>query len=123
MATMLKRAEERKRLASAERETARSEYKKYVQVQNRLKGVSPRNEISKDTKLRLNRESAAAARHANRVYREALEKFVQDSEIEQSMLSLEAANSRSTRDALAEQVHVLQCQLVQLRGRPGRRGP
>lgn len=116
-------AEDYLRVAANRREAARQEYKEFQRVQNRRSGAKRRGEIAKETKLRLNRESAAAARHANRIYRATLEHFVMESEIQQSMLSLEAAAGRESRDALAEQVLQLQDQLVQLRGEQGDEDP
>ena len=114
-----------KQLAEAAREQCKELRRKEQMAQGyqhrRLaKGDSSLTEHEKyKRRLKKNQDSAAAARFAKGVYIDSLERFVEMAEGEQSMLSLEAAHTRSHRDALAKRVLQLQERLAVLRAEQG----
>lgn len=101
------------------KEQAREHHKKFGPKQARGDGTALLGPARHSHRLRKNRDSAAAARHALAAYRESLERRVTDAEMEQSMLSLEAANMRARRDELAAEVICLGDTLASMRNGTG----
>lgn len=103
--------------ARAHRAAARNTYKlKFRQAAGTRAGA--RGKISKEQKLRMNRESAEAGRYADKQYCLRLEHVVQEAENQQEALAARAMNGRMHRDALAEKVLELQETIAALQGLP-----
>lgn len=112
--------------ANMKKEKAREEYKEkrrlellangeYDRTKRRKKNDTSMSENQKyHRRLKMNQDSAAAARHAQEVYVSTLEKLVETTEAEKSILSLEAVNLRAERDDLARRVRALQQDLSSL---------
>lgn len=101
--------------AKARRRAAREDFKQ----RTRLRAPPSRGgRVTKEGKLQKNRDSAAAKRHADQVYRAALEGAVAECEKRQESLALAGAQSRARRDVLAEEVQALRDRLAALRGEP-----
>lgn len=116
-ATSASRSEALLASAEAHRRAARDEYKIMVRAQAAAAaGAHVRGKVSKQMKLQKNRESAAAARHANKEYRLRLERVVQESEVTQAKLAAAAVKGRMHRDALAEKVLALRDHVAALWG-------
>lgn len=104
------------------KEKAREEYKERRRLELLASGEVERTKRRKknDTsmsenqkyhrRLKMNQDSAAAARHAQEVYVETLEKLVETTEAEKSILSIQALNLRAERDELLRRVASLQAQ-------------
>lgn len=104
------------------KEKAREEYKERRRLELLASGEVERTKRRKknDTsmsenqkyhrRLKMNQDSAAAARHAQEVYVETLEKLVETTEAEKSILSIQALNLRHERDELLRRVSSLQAQ-------------
>lgn len=105
------------------KEKAREEYKERRRMQLLANGDVERTKRRKknDTsmsenqkyhrRLKMNQDSAAAARHAQEVYISTLENLVEVTESEKSVLSIQAINLKTERDDLMRRVHQLQNQL------------
>lgn len=118
--------------ANMRKEKAREEYKEKRRLELVASGDVDRTKRRKKNdptmtenqkyhrRLKMNQDSAAAARHAQDVYVHTLEKLVETTEAEKSVLSIQAMNLRSERDDLARRVHVLQHKLsaAQVQNRP-----
>jgi hypothetical protein len=110
--------------ANMKKEEAREEYKEkrrteLVQlgelgrIKRRKKNDSSMSEDQKyNRRLKMNQDSAAAARFAQDVYVQTLEELVATGEAEKTLLVRAASKLRSERDALAGKVHSLQHVLV-----------
>jgi hypothetical protein len=110
--------------ANMKKEEAREEYKEkrrteLVQlgelgrIKRRKKNDSSMSEDQKyNRRLKMNQDSAAAARYAQDVYVQTLEELVATGEAEKTLLVRAASKMRSERDALAGKVHSLQHGLV-----------
>lgn len=105
------------------KEKAREEYKEQRRLELLANGDVERTKRRKknDTsmtenqkyhrRLKMNQDSAAAARHAQEVYINTLENLVEVTESEKSVLSIQAVNLKTERDELMRRVHQLQQQL------------
>lgn len=103
------------RLAREEKERAREQFKGERRGGHGRRGRIPGSaEKIKTHRLRLNQESSAAARYANKQYRASLESIIIMSEGNQAFLAMEAATARAKRDALALEVLALQDELAVL---------
>lgn len=110
--------------ANMKKEEAREEYKdrrrKELLEQGELERVKRRKKndasMSEDQKyhrrLKMNQDSAAAARHAQEAYVATLEELVQTAEAEKATLAMEANNLRAERDELARKLNTLHQQVV-----------
>lgn len=107
--------------ARVRREEARAEYRRFQAVQARRAGrVGSRPGESaaaaRARRLRMNQESSARTRYADRVYQTTLEALVARSEAAQRTLAARAAAGRERTHALAGQVLALQDALAAARG-------
>lgn len=110
--------------ANMKKEEAREEYKdrrrrellhqgEIERVKRRKKNDSSMSDDQKyHRRLKMNQDSAAAARAAQDAYVSTLEKLVETAEAEKGMLSLEASNLRQERDELATRLNALHQQVV-----------
>lgn len=115
----MERAAETLRRAREEKERAREKFKGERRVRRTRRARAPESaEKLKTHRLRLNQESSAAARHANKRYRSTLEGLIITSEGTQAFLAMEAATARARRDALALEVLALQDALASARALP-----
>ncbi len=116
------------------KEKAREEYKERRRLELLQSGDVERTKRRKknDTsmtenqkyhrRLKMNQDSAAAARHAQEVYIQTLENLVEVTESEKSVLSIQAHNLKNERDDLMRRVSQLQDQLNNAQRAPDR-GP
>lgn len=109
--------------AQMRKEKAREEYKEKRRQELLMSGDVERTKRRKknDTsmtenqkyhrRLKMNQDSAAAARYAQDIYINTLENLVEVTESEKSVLSIQASNLKSERDDLMRRVDQLQSQL------------
>jgi hypothetical protein len=102
--------------ANMKKEEAREEYKEkrrrelltlgeLDRVKRRKKNDTSMSDNQKyHRRLKMNQDSAAAARHAQDVYVQTLEELVATAETEKVTLGMEAANLRAERDELAKRL-------------------
>lgn len=118
--------------AQMRKEKAREEYKERRRLELLASGDVERTKRRKknDTsmtenqkyhrRLKMNQDSAAAARHAQEVYIQTLESLVEVTESEKSVLSIQAHNLKNERDDLMRRVAQLQDQLNNAQRAPDR---
>lgn len=101
--------------AKARQAAAREEFKRAARTRF---PSPPAGRRSKEAKLQKNKASAHAKRHADQVYRAALEEAVTESEKRQEALARAGVERRARRDALAERVLEMRDRLAAIRGEP-----
>jgi hypothetical protein len=110
--------------ANMKKEEAREEYKErrrrellsagdVERVKRRKKNDSSMSDVQKySRRLKMNQDSAAAARAAQDAYVSTLEKLLETGEAEKTMIELEAGNLRAERDHLAHRLNALHKEVV-----------
>jgi hypothetical protein len=105
--------------ANMKKEEAREAYKEkrreelleqgeIERVKRRKKNDPSMNDDQKyHRRLKMNQDSAAAARHAQEAYVSTLERLVETAEAEKSILALESATLRAERNELADKLNAL----------------
>lgn len=106
------------------KEEAREEYKDrrrqellqlgdVERVKRRKKNDSSMSDVQKySRRLKMNQDSAAAARAAQEAYVSTLERLVETGDAEKSMIDLEASNLRAERDQLAHRLNALHYEVM-----------
>lgn len=110
--------------ANMKKEEAREEYKdrrrrelleqgQHERVKRRKKNDASMSEDQKyHRRLKMNQDSAAAARHAQEAYVATLEELVKTAEAEKATLAMEASTLRAERDDLANKLNSLHQQVA-----------
>jgi hypothetical protein len=110
--------------ANMKKEEAREEYKmrrreelleagELARVKRRKKNDKSMDDTAKyHRRLKMNQDSAAAARHAQEAYVSTLEKLVETAEEEKVRLAIESQHLRDERDELATRLNALHSQVA-----------